>query len=251
MFLPVSAWLLLAAIAAPVAYARTPAPAAGCLDARKVSEVRQPDVQTLAIITAEGGRFRVDLAGACPGATQPGAQLLAKDGWVCGLSDEYLRINDRLCPLAGLREIDTAEYARLARASDRTPAGVTTLDAVHVKGERRRGFSGSHSYCFNPSYLRAWSEDPQGVVVETSPLRAGGNRFYRVELANYCPELSESATIGFQSGVGIGLICGNVGDQIVAMRASPGLPGEDRARSTFVSRVSCKINAVYPLADSR
>jgi len=127
---------------APPSHAPPPTPGAECLDARRIKEVRQPDARTLAILAEEGGRFHLQLAGDCPAAVQDGARLVARDGWVCGHSGEYLRTDGRSCPLAALRTIYAAECARLARASTRSVAGVVTLDAVQVTDERRRGFSG-------------------------------------------------------------------------------------------------------------
>ena len=81
------------------------------------------------------------------------------------------------------------------------------------------------------------------------PRRAGGNRYSRVELADTCPELFDALNIGFESGVGIGLICGNPGDRVVALSPAPGLLGEGTERSGFASRVRCNVSAVYPLAE--
>ena len=228
----------------PVAHAsaeaRTP-PGPHCLDARRMSEMRQASPSTLAVLDQDGQRFRIDLGADCPQAGETDAQLLARDGWICGGEREYVRAGEALCPVAGLARIDARAYAALARAANRDDGDIETLETVEVHGARRRGFGGSHSYCFSPRYLRAWSEDPKGLRVELSPRHSGGNRFYRVELASSCPDLDSAPAIAFHSGMGIGLICGNPGDQIIAVDGDrpvgPARPG---------SRFRCVVAAVYP-----
>jgi hypothetical protein len=51
-------------------------------------------------------------------------------------------------------------------------------------------FGGSPSYCFATRNVRAWSSDPQGMLVETNPRRNGGHRYYRVELAAIAASLT-------------------------------------------------------------
>ncbi|RDZ25937.1 hypothetical protein [Lysobacter silvisoli] len=242
---PLSLLLLLAA--APLAAStRSPAPAPNCLDARSMSEARQSGERTLAVMQADGRRFRVDLAQDCPAATVDAqATVLAREGWVCGHGNEYLRSGQQLCPVAAVAVIDAREYAQLALASQRRDDGIATLDAVEVKTEKRRGFGGSTSYCFNPRYMRGWSEDGKGLVVEVSPQRSGGHRYYRVELAYSCPELFNAHTIDLRSGMGISAICGNPGDSVVAKAEMR--PGEGIARGGGVSRVTCPIASVYPI----
>src|SRR5690606_10204697 len=120
------------------------------------------------------------------------------------------------CPVATVEPITPAEYAGHARASQTAADGSTTLSTVVVQGERRRGFAASHNYCFAPRHVRGWSEDPRGLVVEVNPRRSGGHRYYRVELVRSCPHLSGPVEIAFHSGPGIGLICGNPGDNILS-----------------------------------
>lgn len=239
-----AAWLVvlgMLSVAQAMAEVRT-APGPGCLDARRMAEMRQSAPGTLAVLDQDGRRFRIDLGMDCPQADEPGAQLLARDGWVCGGLQEYVRAGDVLCPVAAVTPIDARAYAALARAAVLAQDDVETMETVQVHEARRRGFGGSYSYCFSPRYLRAWSEDPTGLLVELSPQHSGGNRFYRVELAGNCPELDSSPAIVFRSGMGIGLICGNPGDQIVAVDdRGPGGPSLSPA-----SRFRCTISAVYP-----
>jgi hypothetical protein len=223
--------------------ARSDAPAAACLDARQMQEVRQADPRTLAVLTADGRRFRLQLGSDCPGVdASADATLLAREGWVCGREREFVRTDTALCPITGLETIGPKDYAALTRQSQEE--GVATLETVEVRGQRRKGFAGSYSYCFNPRYLRAWSEDTRGLLVEMSPRRAGGNRFYRVELAQSCPDLDSAPAITFRSGVGIGLICGNAGDEVKAET-----DGISPARQRLSTR--CSVSAVYPYQPGR
>jgi len=237
------------ATAAP-ASARTP-PAPHCLDAREVREVFQSDAGTLALLQADGRRFRVDLAGPCPdidGDTR--TRMLAADGWMCGTGNEYVAVDQTLCPVAAVAPISPAEYAGHARGSQTGADGSTTLATVVVKGEERRGFAASHSYCFSPRHVRGWSEDPRGLVVEVNPNRSGGNRYYRVELVRSCPHLAGPVEVAFRSGPGIGVICGNPGDDIrVTSTGRPAdfvMTGSDRLQ-VLGARSGCPIRAVYPM----
>jgi len=226
--------------AAGATQAREAPPTAACLDARQMQEVHQAGPRTLAVLTGDGRRFRLELGVDCPGVgASADATLLAHEGWVCGREREFVRVGAEFCPIAGLETIDAKAYAALARQGDEE--GIATLETVEVRGQRRHGFAGSYSYCFNPRYLRAWSEDPEGLMVEMSPRRAGGNRFYRVELAQSCPDLDSAPAISFRSGVGIGLICGNAGDEVRAETETGGGINERRWMST-----RCLVSAVYP-----
>lgn len=261
----------LSATPATSAVVRTP-PAPNCLDARDVREVFQPDARTLALVQSDGRRYRVDLADACPdidGATR--TRMLAANGWMCGAGNEYVAVGETLCPVAAVEPITSAEYAGHARASQTSPDGSTTLANVVVKGEKRRGFAASHSYCFSPRHVRGWSEDPKGLVVEVNPRRSSGNRYYRVELVRSCPHLSGPVEIAFRSGMGIGVICGNPGDDIrtgtrgnsalgfqsvsgqgLPLVASNGRPSDflmtgSDALQVLGAKSGCPIRAVYPI----
>ena len=256
--LPAMAWMVSLALPASAVHARQP-PAPDCLDARQMAEVRQASPTHLAVQGQDGQRFRITLAQACPGAGDATAVLLARDGWVCGAGSAFVRIGDNTCAVSGLEPVDAREYAALAReaAVQAAADGVKTLETVQVRAPRRRGFAGSPSFCFNPRYLRAWSEDSKGMLVELSPRRSGGHRYYRVELAQSCPDLDAAPAIVFRSGVGIGLICGNPGDRVVAQNSGDGslfdsgdagfmFADDERRSSRMGIRVQCSVSAVYP-----
>lgn len=244
MLRPIIAVVLVATSSAMANQERAAAPTEGCLDARLMQEMRWSDARTLAILDQQGNRFRIDLTDDCSATDRSGASLLAKDGWVCGVGREYVRVQEQVCSLAGIRAIDAKEYARLARSGDSGGDDVTTLETVQVRSHRGRGFIGSHSYCFSPRFMRSWAEDGRGLLVEMPPQRAGGNRHYRVELAQSCPELFAAPAIRFESGVGVGVICGNPGDRVVVETEN------DRFRAGVASRVRCRVSAVYPVDES-
>jgi hypothetical protein len=232
------------------AWARLPKPAAYCMDARQMQEVKQADARTLAIWLDDGARYRLELADECPAAAVAGsAALVARDGWVCGANDEYVRDGDRQCVVAGLAPIDAEQYARLARQADRA-GGIPTLDAVSVKANANppRRFTGSPSYCLDSRHMRGWRDDGDGVIVEMAPRRTGGIRYYRVELATSCPELSSATSLTLQSGMGITAICGNPGDKVVFGSDTPeGVFMERPDEYGIASRFGCAISLVYPM----
>ena len=248
-------------LAAPFAVAQ-PETASGavCLDARQVAELQQASPRQLAALDRSGQRFRIDLGEDCPGSQGARAQLLARGGRVCGTAGEAVRIGAATCPIAAVTIVDARAYAGLARAAAALAhdAPATTLETVEVRGERRRGFGGSSSYCFDTRYLRSWSEDGKGMLVEVAPKRSGGHRYYRVELPQSCPDLDAAPAISFRSGVGISLICGNPGDRVVAEgqgesvlfgAGDPAFPISDDVRASRFRagmRFQCTVSAVYP-----
>ena len=250
----------LLSLAAATAIARSPPPAPDCADARQMQEVRQPAAQRIVVATTDGARYRIRLGANCPGLTrQADTALLAREGWVCGLGDEFVRAGGQLCPITAVERISAADYAAEARASLRTPEGATVLEPVIVRGEVRRRFAGSPNYCLNPRWMRGWSEDRDGLRVEMRSRRSGGHRFYRVELGTPCPELINAPSIRLLSGPNIGMVCGNTGDRVLvqtdAFRAfdptgierEAFLPtGTDRTQA-LSARHGCPIVAVYPI----
>jgi len=246
-------------LAAQVAQAPRTPPAPNCLDARELAEMRQPDARTLSIATTDQRFFKLELQRDCPGLeADDKTTLWGREGWICGGGREFVRGAGQDCPISSSQPMAADEHARLARlANQNTPP---TLAAVQVRGNKRpgqRGFRGTPSYCFAPRYMRAWSEDPKGVVVEVSPVHSGGNRYYRVELAGSCPMLDRATSISFVSGMDLGIICGNAGDQLVVQRETltPFAGGEPGSHSSLsrpdpgrLSAVAarCGVSAVYP-----
>lgn len=271
-----SALALLLSAAAPAAVPpgrvaappRTP-PAASCLDARRVAEVVQADVHTLGVRLDDDSNFRIDLARRCPGvAAAPGVRLVSPGGWVCGRGgDETVQLGALRCPVANVARIDAKAFSTLALQGTRDP-DARVLERVEVKGERRRGFAGSPAYCFNTNHLRSWHEDGDGIVVEVSPRRSAGHRYYRVELGASCQGLTDAGHLSFVSGVGGAMICGYAGDRAVfrsdldvngmagvfegpigdRSRVGRGVPG---APTMLALGEGCPVAQVYPIDDRR
>ncbi len=256
--------LLLAALATlasnPVsADGRAPAPAADCLDARQMQEALLATPRMLAIALADGSRFRVDLGTDCPAAIGGDGdfELRSPLGWACSANGSRVAAADgSACPVEQVAAIDSKRYAELAlTARALRVSGVLppppVLSTVEVRGERQRGFRGSTNYCIASRHVRSWSEDDEGMIIEVSPRRAAGNRYYRVELHGSCGMLSRSPAIQLRSGVGNGVICGFPGDKVELAGASP---FSDDPSSEFANRQwpelekSCSVLAVYPIA---
>ncbi len=210
-------------VPAALAQAQRPAaPGTDCLDARQVAELHQAGARTLAIAERDGRLFRLQFSQDCPHlAAQPDASLVAANGWVCNGAQASVSTGQQRCAIDQVATLKARDYASLARQRDHD--GVPLLDGISVREARRHNFTGSSSGyssdCFNPSMLRSWSEDAQGLVVEVSPRHPGTHRHYRVELMDSCRELSGAPPIRFVSGMGLNAICGNAGDKVDVLNA--------------------------------
>lgn len=268
-----SSILLLAlatATAAPAAVdePRKP-PAAHCLDARQIDSVYQP-TDTQLLVASGSQHFQLSLSAACPGLTlADGLRLRAPQGWVCGSGQETVVAGNQRCPVAAIEVIDSRSYALGARQSQHhSNRQAGTLETVEVTAkagvdrEQRfaKGFVGTSDYCFDPAQMRSWNETPDGLQVAVNPRRNQGNTSYAVELQGSCPMLSSSPSVFFRSGMGVGVICGNAGDRVIAVRdAFNGEPGpawnnsgarplaNAGAGMTTVATGQCQIAAVYPV----
>lgn len=267
--------LALAAASAQPAASDAPRqpPAAHCLDARQVDSVYQPDDSTL-LVASGPQHYRLDLSAACPGlAVADGLSLRAPQGFVCGSGQETVVAGNQRCPVATVTPIDSRTYAQGARQSQHhSNRQAGTLDAVEVTAKSgvdrsqrfAKGFVGTSDYCFDPAQLRSWTETPDGLQVMVNPRRNRGNSTYAVELLGSCPMLSSSPSVFFRSGMGLGVICGNAGDHVVAVRDSfvnehsPALmhagsrladPFAVEREETVATAITgrCSIQAVYPV----
>ena len=263
--------LALAAASAQPAASGVPRqpPAAHCLDTRQVDSVYQPNDTQL--LVASGSRhFQLTLSFTCPGLTQAdGLSLRAPRGFACGSGQETVVAGNQRCPVVAITSIDSRSYALGARQSQHhSNRQAGTLDTVEVTAKAgvdrsqrfAKGFAGTSDYCFDPAQLRSWTETPDGLQVMVNPRRNRGNSTYAVELLGSCPMLSSSPSVFFRSGMGLGRICGNAGDNVVAVRdAFNGEPGPAwnnigaqplapaGAGMTTVATGQCQIAAVYPV----
>jgi hypothetical protein len=236
--------------------ARGVPPAPHCFDARDVIEARQSDERTIALRLRDESRYRVELADACPHALfAERARLVSAQGWICGSNEEYVEADERRCALAGFARIDAREYAdhalRSRRAVPRSDDPV--LDTIRVSARRGRGFGGTTAFCLDTRHMRGWSEDGNDLIVEVSPKRSGGHRYYRVELAGACTEMITMDALQLDSPTGGTAFCGNPGDRAVFSRqGSSGRlfsAGIDRriAESSLAARAGCMVSRVYPI----
>lgn len=230
---------------------RPAAPSTDCLDARAVVQARQVGPQRL-LIETEQARHALTLTGSCSTQADTEVSLLSPHGWVCGGRGdvEFVRAGTQRCAIDQVLPISAKTYAAELREADHLLAagGTPTLAAVEVHGKAPDStrFLRSTAYCFDPRWVRGFSSDAKGLLVDTSPRRSGGNRQYRVELGHSCPELQMSQAVTFHSGVG-GAICGNAGDHARPIRGIPSgfeAGGIDGAR---FSADGCPIVAVYPV----
>lgn len=269
VFSLLSAATLLLPLAAAADTPRAAAPSPDCMDARQIQQIHAVGAREVGVALADGSRFRLEMATACPLLEQPSAslRLLAREGWACPGQPVFIAdsVSGEACAVDTLAGTDSREFARLARESD----AETRLATIEVRGRAPRGFRGSFDYCFNSGQMRSWHEDRDGLVVEVRPRRSGGNQFYRVELDRTCTELGQSSTVVLRSGAGNGLICGHASDEVL-FRVEPVLGALDgfftRAKDPFADGLSlsgsagasstrgmpvqsrCRIREVYPLA---
>lgn len=232
---------------------RPPAPAEGCLDARTVSQMRPLNQSTL-LVASDQLRYRIEVDQTCPDLNSSFA-LLAEAGWVCGQAHEFVQTASQLCAIRSVQSITPKDYALLARAVDQTADG-KLLPAIESRSHRgaTRGFRGSFDYCFRPSLMRAWAADDDGILVQTSKRRSGGYGAYRLELGGSCPQIAFLPVLKLHSGVGLDLICGNVGDVALLSDDRSAYVSADTLESVrrdnrFVkaSERPCQIVAVYPV----
>lgn len=230
-------------------------PAPQCLDARDVRQVEQDTPTAIAVRDGKGQPYRIDFSAACPGVNAAvSLRLEAPEGWACGRPGERVVVDGHTCAVAGVSLIDNRAFAETARESSRQYAATLPAVTVTAKGKpgrsgARHAFQGSAASCFATRNVRSWSEDPQGVLIETNPLRNGGHRYYRVELGGSCTLLDGAQAIDFQSGFQNGLICGNPGDRIVMADPGTGIDvgmSDVRASTPRFARPGCAVLAVYP-----
>ena len=233
--------------------ARAPAPAGDCFDARRMREAFQSDARTLAIRLDDESRWRVALRQDCPGMLR-GARprLTGPQGWICGTGGEArLEGDGRDCAVAAVERIDARDYAGLAMNADRAPDATRApdeLDTIEVRARKRHGFQASYSYCLDARFMRGWHDDGNDLIVEVSPVRNGGHRYYRVELGSPCSESSRMSQMHLESRIGGNVICGNAGDRArFSHDDSPGPLLRSDAEQWRIPSAGCIVSRVYPI----
>jgi hypothetical protein len=234
------------------AHAREARPAEHCLDARSVVSARHLDSGDFLLRAVDHG-YLVSMHPDCRGELTEHDTLLSRAGWVCGSDEEYVKNEATRCPVVAVQRLEPREHARLAREHDAARArdGQTRLGTVEVLGKSRPGVIGHRGhpdYCFSPATVRGWQVSGSEVIVQTAPRRSQGRKQYRLTLASACPELDRIDGVGFHSGIGIGLICGNPGDRLV-VASEPGLLVPDQLAEvgpvSLLKRHGCAIAEVH------
>lgn len=224
------------------------APAPGCLDARTIEGAHLVAPREVLVRTADGGPARIHLLTDCPAPPEgTGVGALAPDGWMCAGGGAWVRSGDALCPVIAVQPLTEGEFADALRGADADADAIASLARVEVRGVRGRGFAGTTEYCVDSRHLRGWRTDAEGLVVEVSPMRHAGNRYYRVETATTCPDAESAATLRLVSNTGLAAICGHPGDRVVLGGSRP---EHFAQRGTHARRLfgrGCQIRRVYPL----
>jgi Family of unknown function (DUF6491) len=240
---------LFSAAILPAAATQPSPPAPHCFSAREIREVRQSDPQTFAIRLNDESRYRLELADACPDALyEDRLRVVSRHGWICGGNDEMVESGKRQCAVSGMGKIDARQYAELALASDRNRPS-QALERIEVRAKRGRGFGGTTAYCFDTRHLRGWREDGNDIVVEVSPKRSNGHRYYRVEFDGSCPEMVSMDTLQLDSPSGGTAFCGNAGDRALFSRSSGSEEGFARRliERGLAASAGCSASRVYPM----
>lgn len=223
-------------------------PAPHCMAAAGVQEVEQASPRAIALRAASGQAYRIDFSEDCPGVRDATTlKLEVPGGWACGRPSERVVVDGRRCAVSAVTPMEDRDYASVARDSDRLRTATLPSLTIRERRDIRRSFGGSPSYCFATRNVRAWSSDPQGMLVETHPRRNGGHRYYRVELGSHCRQLDRAPELSFHSGLQNGLICGNPGDRVITAGFDErDLRNDALAPLPQYTRGSCRIQAVYP-----
>lgn len=236
------AWLL---PLSPLSSAREP-PAAGCIDLHAISGSWYVGEHEVLVRATDSTGARLALDAACPPfARGVDLQILAPDGWACPDGHVSVRGSETTCPVIGMRVMSASELEMALHAHDAQAS--VTLDRVEVRGRHWRDIRGTTDYCVDARFLRGWRDDDAGLVVEVSPRRHAGHRYYRVETVGGCPDLASARSIRLVARSGGAAVCGYPGDKVLLFDASSsGFARMGIPQSAAFGR-SCEISRVTPL----
>lgn len=132
-------------------------------------------------------------------------------------------------------------------ARDMQAEPAVTMDRVEARGHHWRDIRGTTDYCVDARFLRGWSQDRKGLVVEVAPRRHAGHRYYQVETVEHCSDLASAHSIRLVSRSGGAAVCGHPGDKVVLLD----YPSQGFTRmggsATHAFRRGCEINKVTPI----
>lgn len=232
------------------AFAREP-PAAGCIDLRDLDGGWRSADREILIRASDATGARLALDPACP-IFPEGIDLvtLGPGGWACPDKSAWVRGGAITCPVVRMQPLtgDALTDALLDREAELRSS--VTLERVVVQGHRWRDIRGETDRCVDARFLRGWREDGDGLVVEVSPKRHSGHRFYRVETVNRCSDLASAHSIRLRSRSGGAAVCGHPGDKVMLLgnASSSGLAAMG-APATHAFERGCEISRVVPLSD--
>lgn len=226
--------------------AREP-PAAGCIDMYDLKGGWRSGARELLIRANDGSGARLELDSACPPFAE-GVDLatFAPGAWACPGVEMVVRGGDTICPVVRLDVLPESELAAALRTRAARLQAVT-LDRVVARGQHWRDIRGTTDRCVDARFLRGWSPHADGLVVEVSPRRHSGNRFYLVETVEQCAGSHNAHSVRLVARSGGAAVCGRPGDRAVLMgHASAGLVAMGGPPSGAFDR-GCEISRVSPL----
>lgn len=222
-------------------------PAAGCIDLHDLDGGWRSGERELLIRSSDGFGARLQLDTACPPfAEGVDLETFAPGAWACSGTEVVVRGGDTICPVVRLDVLSESELAAALRTREARLQAVT-LDRVVAHGQHWRDIRGTTDRCVDARFLRGWFPHADGLVVEVSPRRHSGHRFYLVETAGQCADSRNAHSVRLVARSGGAAVCGRPGDRAVLMgHASAGLVAMGGPPSGAFDR-GCEISRVTPL----
>lgn len=240
------------------------APATGCIDLRKLSGGWRSGERELLIQSQGNTGARLTLDSSCP-VIPEGVDIvtLAPGGWACPGKRISVRGGDTTCPVAQMSLLSETELVAALRTREAHVQHIATLKPIEVRARNWRDIRGTTDRCVDKRFLRGWSWGDDGLVIEVSPRRHSGNRYYRIETVESCSDLAHADTIELEALNRSVAICGRPGDRLwmqdrwyqEAQEARSGAGVAGMQIESHVSRMAlrqgCEISKVTPLPNRR
>ena len=194
-------------------------PAADCIDLKAVTGGWRSGERELLLRSGSTDGARLALDPGCP-VFEEGIDLetVAAGGVACPGQPVAVRGGGITCQVVRMSMLSAPELADALRARDAHMQARVTLDPVVVRGSRWRSIAGTTDRCVDARFLRGWRQDGNDLVVEVAPMRHAGNRYYRVETVERCPDLASTRSIRLKSRRGGAAVCGRPGDRLVLLQ---------------------------------
>ena len=231
----------------PATFARE-APGPDCIDLQNLSGGWRTGEHEL-LLRAEGNAgARLELDAACPRFPE-GVDLMtvAPDDWACPRSRMYVRGGGITCTVMLMDPLSVSQVAEALRQREERLRRTVDLDRVLVQGRHWRDIRGTTDRCVDARFLRGWYQHADGLVVEVSPRRHSGHRFYLVETVETCSDLHGAHSVDLVARSGGAAVCGRPGDKVVLISyRSAGFVSMGSPPSAAFAR-GCEIRRVTPL----